>query len=241
MKEKKMPDVAIVTGGMGSIGAAICAELQARGMQVVAADREAADVPAGQSFFACDVTDPDQVRKLFDHAATKGTLACVVVAHGVLAGTQPGAANPADVARVLDVNLKGAAFVCDQAGPRLGENGSILLISSATAFLGRIRNGYAYQASKGGLEAMMRAMAVAYAPRGIRVNVIAPGFMSVLMKGSEEMRKLQGGAETATRLVPLGRLVTPAEIAKAAGFLCSPDAATITGIVLPIDGGLSAS
>ena len=235
-----MDDVAIVTGGTGSIGAAIAAELQARGMKVVAADRAEGKVPPGQDFFACDVTEPDQVRALFDHAAGLGRVACLAIAHGILAETPAGASDPAAIALVLDINLKGPAFLCDMAGPRLADNGVILMISSATAFLGRIRNGWAYQASKGGIESMTRAMAVAYAPRGIRVNTIAPGFMSVMMKGGEELRKRQGGAETAAKLVPLGRLVTPAEIAKAAGYLCSADAVSITGIVLPIDGGLSA-
>ncbi len=235
-----MSNVVIVTGGTGSIGTAICEEFEKRGLIAVAADMAAASVPGNRAFVACDLTKPEDVHRLFDEAAKLGTLTCVVIAHGILAETPAGQADLATVGRVIDINLKSAAFACEVASQRVADNGAILMISSATAFLGRIRNAFAYQASKGGMEAMTKAMAIACAARGIRVNAIAPGFVSVTMKGGEELRRRQGGDEAASKLVPLGRLVSPQDVARGTAFLCSSDAALITGEILHIDGGLSA-
>lgn len=236
-----MADVAIVTGGTGAIGMAIGAALQARGMHVVAADLDAKPVPAGQSFFQCDVTSPDSVVGLYDHAATLGTVMCLVAAHGVLLETLAGASDPAAVKNVLDINLNGVAYLCDLAGSRFASNASILLISSVTAFMGRAKNAYAYQASKAGVESLTRTFAVAYGPLGIRVNAIAPGFMAIPMKGAgAELRQRQGGGEVVGKAAPLGRLVDPREVAGAAAFLCSAEASAITGVVLPVDCGFAA-
>ncbi|MDT2020294.1 SDR family oxidoreductase [Methylocella sp. CPCC 101449] len=234
-------DVAVVTGGTGAIGAAIAAALQSRGLHVVAADLDAKPVAAGQSFFACDVTDPASLKALFAHAETLGTLRCVIAAHGILMETPAGAADPAAVAKVLDINLNGVAYLCDLAGSHLGRDTSVLLISSVTAFMGRAKNAYAYQASKAGVESLTRTFAVAYGPKGIRVNCIAPGFMAVPMKGAgTELRQRQGGSDTVGKAAPLGQVIAPQEIAHAAAFLCSKDAAAITGVVLPVDGGFGA-
>lgn len=236
-----MSDVAIVTGGTGAIGAAIAAALQARGLHVVAADLDTRPVAAGQSFFKCDVTDPKSLPALFDHAQTFGAVRSVIVAHGILLETPAGEADPASVAKVLDINLNGVAYLCDLAGTRLGRDSSILLLSSVTAFMGRAKNAYAYQASKAGVESLTRTFAVAYGPRGIRVNCIAPGFMADPMKGAgAELRQRQGGSDSVGKATPLGQLITSGQIAAAAAFLCSSDAGAITGAVLPVDGGLGA-
>jgi len=233
-----MASVAIVTGGTGTIGAAIARLFQQRGLTVVAADLDERPVPEGQAFVRCDVTDPGSVAALFAAARKLGDIASVVVAHGILLETVPGSADPAAVARVLDVNLKGAALVCDAASAHLGEGGSILLVSSMSAFMGRVGGSYAYQASKAGLESMTRAYAVAYGPRGIRVNAVAPGYMAQPMKGEgAKLRARQGGSDKVREATPLRRLVTEQELAKAVAFLCSDDAATITGVVLPVDSG----
>ena len=237
-----MADVAIVTGGTGTIGAAIAARFQSLGMTVVVADLDARPVPAGQHFVACDVTKPASLREMFDRSAALGTITQVVAAHGILAETPAGASDLDTVSRVIDVDLKGVAYLCDLAGPRLADGGSIVLLSSVSAFLGRVRSGYAYQASKAGVEALARIFAVAYAPRRIRVNCITPGFMAAPMKGlGATLRQRQGGNEAVVKTIPLGRLIEAEEIAGAAAFLCSKDAAAITGIVMPIDGGLLAS
>ena len=232
------PPVAIVTGGTGSIGAAICSRLQSLGMRVVAADRDSRDVPTGQLFFACDVTDPDSLRALMQYAARQGDIRCIVAAHGVLFETPPGGSDPASVSTVIDVNLKGTAYLFDLAKTFMPGPGAIVAMSSWTAVAGRIRNGYAYQATKAGLEMLVRSFAVAYGPFGIRVNCIAPGFMADPMKGAgAELRARQGGMQAVIDSAPLRRLVTPLDIANAVAFLCSHEADAITGIVLPVDAG----
>ncbi len=233
-----MPEVAIVTGGTGSIGAAICARFQALGAKVVAADSDPRPVPAGQNFVQCDVTDPASLRRLFDQAAALGNLTVLVAAHGILAETPAGAANLETVSRVIDVDLKGVAYLCDLAGSRMPGGGSIVLLSSLSAFMGRVRGGYAYQASKAGVESLTRAFAVAYGPRRIRVNCIAPGFMAAPMKGpGAQLRQRQGGNDVVVQTIPIGRLIEADEVASATVFLCSKEAAAITGIVMPVDGG----
>lgn len=233
-----MSEVAIVTGGTGTIGAAICAKFQSLGMKVIAADLDPRPVPAAQTFAQCDVTDPASLRRLFDQAAALGTLTVLVAAHGILAETPAGASDLATVSRVIDVDLKGVAYLCDLAGSRMPDGGSIVLLSSLSAFMGRVRGGYAYQASKAGVESLTCAFAVAYGPRRIRVNCIAPGFMAAPMKGlGAQLRQRQGGNEVVVQTIPIGRLIEAEEVASATAFLCSKDAAAITGIVMPIDGG----
>jgi 3-oxoacyl-[acyl-carrier protein] reductase len=175
---------------------------------------------------------------MFAAAAELGEIKRVVVAHGILMETVPGAADPTVVGQVLDVNLKGAALVCDQASAHLGEGASILLLSSMSAFMGRVGGAYAYQASKAGIEAMTRSYAIGYGTRGIRVNCIAPGYMAQPMKGEgSKLRARQGGSDQVREATPLRRLVTEQELAMSAAFLCSDQAPSITGVVLPVDSG----
>jgi 3-oxoacyl-[acyl-carrier protein] reductase len=233
-----MKGVAIVTGGTGTIGAAIADLFQQRGATVVVADLDERPVAKGQTFVRCDVTDPASVTATFAAAAKLGAITSVVVAHGILMETVPGAADPVAVGKVLDVNLRGAALVCDAASAHLGEGSSILLLSSMSAFMGRVGGAYAYQASKAGIEAITRSYAIAYGARGIRVNCIAPGYMAQPMKGEgSKLRARQGGSDKVREATPLRRLVTEQELAMSAAFLCSDQAPSITGVVLPVDSG----
>lgn len=233
-----MQGVAIITGGTGTIGAAIADLFQQRGATVVVADLDEMHVVEGQTFVRCDVTDPESIAAMFAVAANLGEITSLVVAHGILMETVPGAADPVAVGKVLDINLKGAALVCDQAAKHLGEGASILLLSSMSAFMGRVGGAYAYQASKAGIEAITRSYAIAYGVRGIRVNCIAPGYMAQPMKGEgSKLRSRQGGSDRVREATPLRRLVTEQELAMSAAFLCSDQAPSITGVVLPVDSG----
>jgi NAD(P)-dependent dehydrogenase (short-subunit alcohol dehydrogenase family) len=233
--------VAIVTGGTGAIGSAIAARLQATGLRIVAADLDVLPVPQGQTFFTCDLTDPAKVEELFAFAKRLGPVACVVAAHGILLETPAGASDLSAVSRILDINLKSVAYLCDLAGRYVTPPASIVLISSWTAFAGRIRNGYGYQAAKAGLESLTRTFAAAYGPNGVRVNAVAPGFMDQAMKGmGAEMRARQGGMDGVIQGAPLRKLITGADVANAVAFLCSDEASAITGVVLPVDAGYRA-
>ena len=233
--------IAIVAGGTGAIGSAIARKLQALGYHVIAADRDVRAVPPGQSFHACDLTRPDEVDALFKSSAKTGPIRCVVAAQGILRETPAGGSDLTDVSQVVDVNLKSVAYLCDIAKSYLVSPASIAIISSWTASAGRIRNAYAYQATKAGVESLTRTFAVAYGPLGIRVNCVAPGFMAEPMKGEgAELRAQQGGMDTVIKGAPLGRLIEGEDIANAVAFLCSDDARAITGAVLPVDAGYRA-
>ena len=232
--------IAVVTGGTGAIGSAIAARLQSLGMSVVAADRDVRPVPDGQQFFAFDVTKPKSVEGLLGFASQQGPVSCLVAAHGILLETTAGSSDPAAVSDIIDVNLKGVAYLLDLSKPHLAKDASIVLLSSWTAFAGRIKSGYAYQATKAGVESLTHSFAVAYGP-DVRVNAIAPGFMADPMKGpGAEMRSRQGGMDGVIKGAPLQKLVAATDIADAVAFLTSREAAAITGIVLPVDAGYRA-
>jgi len=236
-----MNDVAIITGGTGAIGGVVASTLQTPSLTIVTADLDEIPVPDGQVFQRCDVTDSQSLTALFECAEKLGTVRHVIACHGVLLETPVGAGDPADVDKVLNINLNGVAHLCDMAAARLPQDSCIVLISSVTSFMGRAKNAYAYQASKAGVESLTRTFGVACGPKGIRVNCIAPGFMTSPMKGAgADLRRRQGGSENVTKATPLGRTIEGRDIANAVAFLCSPQASAITGATLAVDAGMGA-
>jgi len=141
---------------------------------------------------------------------------------------------------VLSTNLTGTFLGCKHAVPLLARSdaGAIVNVSSIDALRGGFRHG-AYAASKGGVAALTRAAAVELADRGIRVNAVCPGTVETPMVEALSSGKIDKNAITAERLKmhPLGRLSTAEEQAATIAFLCGPDAAFITGTVMPVDGG----
>jgi NAD(P)-dependent dehydrogenase (short-subunit alcohol dehydrogenase family) len=134
----------------------------------------------------------------------------------------------------LETNLYGAFYVVQAAFEALAESGDgrVVLISSAAAETG-IPGQVAYGVAKAGLVGLARTLAAEWAPRGIRCNVVMPGFIATpKVLGMPE--RLQQAAQAT---IPLGRFGTPEELAGAVGFLLSPAAAYITGAVLRVDGG----
>ncbi|WP_238014070.1 SDR family oxidoreductase [Dactylosporangium sp. AC04546] len=126
----------------------------------------------------------------------------------------------------LDVTLSGAFYACREALPVLPPGGSIVAVTSVNSFLAAPGlPGYA--AAKAGLDGLVRQLALEYGPRGIRVNAVAPG-----MIGGEHLPRVAEG-------YPLGRVGRPEEVAAAVRFLASAEAGFITGVCLPVDGGLS--
>jgi 3-oxoacyl-[acyl-carrier protein] reductase len=159
----------------------------------------------------------------------------VLVANaGVARDTLLGASEPADFDAVLAVNLLGVVNACRAAARRMiaRRRGVIVTISSVAAQRpGRGQSNYA--ASKGGVEAFTRALAVELAPRGVRVNGVAPGLVETDMTAA--LRAL--APDELRRRVLLGRLGRPEEIARVVGFLASDDASYVTGQIWNVDGG----
>ncbi len=245
---------ALITGAASGIGRA-CAEAMAReGARVIVADIDGKSGPqvaaaVGGRFLSLDVSvEADWARAVAELAADGGGLDILVNNAGIGIGGDITALALADWQRQLAVNLDGTFLGIKHALPLLraarrpsGEAGTIINIASVTGIRG---SGVfvAYAASKGGVIALTRSVArqCALARDGVRVNAIAPGVIDTPI-----FDRIEGvdsdaadAAATAARLVPLGRAGRPADIAEAAVYLASDAARYVTGVVLPVDGGL---
>lgn len=231
--------VALVTGGLSGIGAAVAARFAAEGARVIAADITAAEEPIGGDPIApalLDVADPDSCARLAAAIRQRfGRLDILVNSAGIGADLSF-LDTPVEVFdRVHAVNLKGT-FLIGQEAARLmceGAGGSIVNLSSVSGMRGNLGRS-AYGASKAGVVVLSQVMAVELASKGIRVNVISPGPIEtplVAVVHDQAIRDAWG------RFVPMGRYGQPDEIASAALFLSSDAASYITGQVLAVDGG----
>lgn len=227
----------LVTGGTGSLGAALCRRFRTHGHVVVAADRSGAgSVPDGVHHCPLDVTDPTSVEACLDAVVALGALTTVVVAHGVLLPAPGPEAAGEKMVRTIEVNLAGAARVAALAADRMSA-GSIVLLSSHASRFGRMPGASAYSASKAGVEALARGLACEYAPR-LRVNAVGVGFLETPMRGAGADARAAGGDLLAQ--VPMGRFATPADVVEAVSFLASERAGYVTGTTLMVDGGVTA-
>jgi 3-oxoacyl-[acyl-carrier protein] reductase len=232
-----MTSVAFVTGAAGGIGQAICARLAETGFTVYGGDVSVdAEVAEGAAVLApLDIRSPESIDTAVAAAAGRGPISAVVNCAGIVRHTPVDGMSDDDVLAVWDVNVAGAARVCRSAVPHMPAGSAIVNVGSVTARSGRLRGASAYGASKAGVEALTRYLAVELAPR-IRVNAVSGGVVETgaleHFPNREEM--LRAGASN-----PVGRLVTPDDIAGAVAFLCSPDAEMVRGQTLVVDGGFS--
>jgi 3-oxoacyl-[acyl-carrier protein] reductase len=233
----------IVTGAAGGIGRAIVQALAHSGCAVAACDGPGVPVDGVSGATATatfDVRDPEAVREGAAHAiAELGGCDAVVANAGVV-----GIINRAerfsqeDWRRDIETNLDGAFFLARAAFEALAESGDgrVVLISSVAAVVGVPRQ-IAYGASKAGLIGMARTLAAEWAGRGIRCNVVMPGFVATpkVLAMPPQVR------ESAVARIPLGRFAEPEELAGVVSFLLSPAAAYLNGVVLRVDGGFGLS
>ena len=234
-----MTDVAFVTGAAGGIGQAICAALARAGFTVYGGDLS---VPAERADGAVtlaplDIRSSDSVEAAVAGAAKLGSITGVVNCAGIVRHTPLDDLSEADVSAVWDVNVAGTARVCRAAVPHMPDGSAIVNIGSVTARSGRLHGASAYGASKAGVEALTRYLALELAPR-IRVNAVVPGYINVPM--SPSMRAVSGGEERLTEMIPLRRLGETSEIADVVEYLLSPRSSYVTGSSLLVDGGLLA-
>ncbi|WP_416400817.1 SDR family NAD(P)-dependent oxidoreductase [Alicycliphilus denitrificans] len=227
--------LAIITGGGTGLGLATGLELRRRGWHVVALglDKEHEIENSGIEYTRMDVTDEPAIEKL---ASQTGRLDLLVNAAGVI--LHAGREHTAEGFRkVIDVNLHGTQLACMHFRQALAEaGGSIINFASMWSYFGSGRNP-GYSASKGAIVSLTRSLAVAYAPQGIRVNAIAPGWVETRM-AADAFSDPERAAPIKSR-IPAGRWGRPAEVAAAAAFLASADASYINGVTLPVDGGYS--
>lgn len=223
---------AIVAGATQGIGAMIANHLADLGAQVTVLGLGDGDgtLQAGVEVRQADVTSPASL-----DAALAGIAELDIVFNcaGII---QRGAEHDPEVfARVLDVNLTGTMRVCAGTRAKLkARRGCIVNTASMLSFFGGgLVPGYA--ASKGGVAQLTKSLAIAYAPDGIRVNAIAPGWIATPL--TQALQDDPARSAPILARTPLGRWGLPEDVARAAVFLCTPAAAFITGVVLPVDGG----
>ncbi len=246
--------VAVITGAGSGIGREAAIRFATEGASVVVADvadqaaaavaREVTAAGGRAEPVIVDVSDPDQVAHMVEAAVgTFGRLDVLFNNAGIFPPDDGGVLDtPPDTwRRVMDVNLQGVWLGCRAAIPAMLRTGggSIVNVSSFVALMGAATAQVAYTASKGGVLALTREVAVEYARQGIRVNAICPGPIETPLLAE----LLADPARRERRLVhvPLGRFGRPSEIAAAALFLASDEASFVTGSALVVDGGITAA
>jgi NAD(P)-dependent dehydrogenase (short-subunit alcohol dehydrogenase family) len=223
----------LVTGGTSGIGKAIAQAFSLSGADVLAVGLPSEEsLPASIQTEILDVTDNAAVENL---VSSLPKLHVVVNAAGII---RRDAEFDVEVfSQVLDVNLIGAMRVSTAAHPKLRvSGGSIINIASMLSFFGGARVP-AYSASKGGIVQLTRSLAIAWASHHIRVNAVAPGWISTPLTHA-----LQNDAQRSAELIsrtPLARWGKPEEVAAPVLFLASEAASFITGAIIPVDGGYS--
>ena len=230
-----MASIALVTGANRGIGLAIAHALKAAGHDVVAAYRTG-PAPEGFHSVLMDVTSTHSVDEAFNLIETQWGIPEIIVANAGI--TRDGLVMrmpDSDFETVIDANLTGAFRVARRASLGLLKlkRGRLIFVGSvvaATGAAGQVN----YAASKSGLVGMARSFAREIGSRGITSNVIAPGFVETDMTSKlDEKRRNEISSS-----IPLGRFCSPAEIADVVTFSASPEAAYITGAIIPVDGGL---
>ena len=235
--------VALVTGGASGIGAATATLLDSRGARVAILDRDTDGVHPHALAVRCDVTDRAAVDESVAAVAGQfGALDVVINNAGIGASGDVSENADEEWHHVLDVNVIGIARVTRAALPHLRRSPRAAVVNtcSVVAFTG-LRSRALYSASKGAVAALTLAMAADHVHEGIRVNAVAPGTVDTPWV----RRLLEASADPAATAAalrarqPLGRLVTAQEVAHAIASLASPAAASTTGTVLRVDGGLT--
>jgi NAD(P)-dependent dehydrogenase (short-subunit alcohol dehydrogenase family) len=244
----------VVTGGGRGLGLAIARDLAGHGANVGLIDvlPEVAETAAalaaefgvtGAAVLA-DVRDAAAVEAAFASLQDAlGTADLLVTAAGITIWGEAATVSPGDWQRVLDINLNGTFFACQSFARRLlaeERPGSAVLISSMSAQIVNVPQFQAsYHASKAAVSMLAKAVAVEWAPSGIRVNAVEPGYMLSDMT-RQFMDQNPDLAEQWRGMIPLGRMGEPADLVGLVRFLCSPDSGYITGQGMVIDGGYTA-
>jgi 3-oxoacyl-[acyl-carrier protein] reductase len=229
------PRSVLVTGGNRGIGRAIAQAFADQGDKVAITYRSG-QPPEGFLAVRCDITEPGQVENAFAEIEEKhGPVEVLVANAGITKDTLLLRMGEDDWSDVIETNLTGSFRVAKRAakGMLRLRRGRIVFVSSVVGLLGSAGQ-VNYAASKSGLVGMARSIARELGSRSITANVVAPGFVNTDMTDvlTDEQKA------TIKQQVPLGRYAEPGEVAGAVTWLASPDAAYVTGAVIPVDGGL---
>jgi 2-deoxy-D-gluconate 3-dehydrogenase len=238
--------IAVVTGANSGIGQGIAVALAGAGADIVAVGRTAPDETraaveqTGRRLHAveADLSSSAQVAKVIEEAVSRaGAVDILVNNAGMIRRAEALELTEDDWDSVLDVNLKSVFFLSQAAARWMlgrGRGGKIVNIASLLSFQGGIRVA-SYTASKSGLAGLTKILANEWAPKGINVNAIAPGYIAT--KNTRALREDESRNREITARIPAGRWGRPDDIGGAAVFLASEAAHYVHGIVLPVDGG----
>lgn len=248
--------VSIVTGAASGIGLGVARRFATAGAHVVLADIDLAASEAAAaslraagrhaSAYRVDVSDPGSVDRLIGSvAAEHRRIDHVVNSAGVSGGTHLAELTEAAYARVMDIDLGGVYRLSRAAAPHLTATGQGAIVNIASVMAWFSAKGYvAYSAAKAGVLGMTRALALELGP-AVRVNAICPGYIDTAIWQGQldamEPATAEAYAEKIRARHPVGRRGLPDDVAATAAFLCSRDAAFITGIEIVVDGGMSAN
>jgi NAD(P)-dependent dehydrogenase (short-subunit alcohol dehydrogenase family) len=235
--------VHVVLGATGGIGSEVCRRLKEAGAKLVIGARDEARLhqlaeevgalPVAGDACEFDVAEAAVRAAVAEHGRVDGIVNCV----GSILLKPAHTTSAAELDDILRTNLFSAFAAVRAAGRAMRRSGgSVVLLSTAAARAG-LANHEAIAAAKGGVTAMARSAAATYAPKGIRINVIAPGLVDTPL--SERITSTPAAREASESMHALGRLGTPGDVASAICFLLDPENSWITGQVLGVDGGLA--
>lgn len=239
--------IAVITGGSSGIGLATAKRFVKEGAYVFITgrrqaelDKAVAEIGSAVTAVQGDVSNLEDLDRLYREVAAKNGMLDVLFANAGIAEPKPTAAVSAeDYDKTFDINARGVFFTVQKALLLMKKGGSIILTGSGVWQKG-IPAYPTYGATKAALRSFARTWTADLSGKGIRVNVISPGPVETPILESQFGQNTDEMRERFKTMVPMGRIGKPEEIASAAVFLASDESSYITGVDLPVDGGLVA-
>src|SRR5919109_4285541 len=236
---------ALVTGASSGIGEAVSSHFRREGARLLLTGRKERldSAQPDDLYVAGDLNDEGFVASLAEQAAASvGAVDVVVLNHGLQVSSPLAEMAYDDAKNVLHSNLLSAFLVMKHFAPLMpSAGGSFVCVGSRLGMVGKPGE-VLYSAAKGGLIMLAKGAAIEWAPRNIRVNVVAPGLTAtpIIEEAFQRRPDPEGYRRERESTIPLHRLATPEEVADAILFLASSESSYITGAVLPVDGGYTA-